>query len=46
MTLETGLSGLTSENNDFEFDLFQAALNEAIQRHAPLKQRHVQVPFI
>ena len=27
---------VTSENNDLEFDLFKAALNEAIQRHAPI----------
>ena len=40
---------MTSENNDLEFDLFKAALNEAIQRHAPIKQRYVhanQAPFI
>ena len=40
---------MTSENNDLEFDLFKAALNEAIQRHVPIKQRYVranQGPFI
>ena len=40
---------VTSENNDLEFDLFKAALNEAIQRHAPIKQQYVrenQAPFI
>ena len=40
---------MTSENNDYEFDLFKAALNEAIQRHAPIKQRYLranQVSFI
>ena len=28
---------MTSENNDLEFDRFKAALDEAIQRHAPIK---------
>ena len=28
---------VTSENNDIEFDWFKAALDEAIQRHAPIK---------
>ena len=40
---------MASENNDLEFDLFKAALNEAIQRHAPIKQQYVrenQAPFI
>ena len=40
---------MTSENNDLEFDLFKGVLNEAIQRHAPIKQRYVrenQAPFI
>ena len=40
---------MISENNDLEFDLFKAALNEAIQRHVPIKQRYVranQGPFI
>ena len=40
--LQNRISQVTSENNDLEFD-------EAIQRHAPLKQRYVhanQVPFI
>ena len=31
----------TSENNDLEFDLFRASLNEAIQKHVPIKQRYV-----
>ena len=42
-------SQVTSENNHLEFDLFKAALNEAIQRDAPIKQRYVranQAPFI
>ena len=40
---------MTSENNRHEFDLFKSALNEAIQRDAPIKQRDVrgnQAPFI
>ena len=40
---------VTSENNDLEFDVFKAVLNEAIQKHAPIKQRYVranQAPFI
>ena len=40
---------MTSENNDLEFDLFKGVFNEAIQRHAPIKQRYVrenQAPFI
>ena len=43
------ISQVTSQNNDLEFDIFKAALNEAIQRHAPIKQRYVranQAPFI
>ena len=27
---------MTSENNDLEFDRFKAALDEAVQRHAPI----------
>ena len=40
---------MTSENNDLEFDRLKTALDEAIQRHAPIKKRYVranQVPFI
>ena len=39
---------MTSENNDFEFVRFKAALDEAIQRHAPIKKLYVkanQAPF-
>ena len=32
---------MTSENNELGFDRFEAALDEAIQRHAPIKKRHV-----
>ena len=47
--VQNKISQVTSENNDLEFDLFKAALHEAFQRHAPIKQRHVwanQAPFI
>ena len=47
--VQNRISQVTSENNDLEFDLFKAALNEAIQRHAPTKRRYVranQAPFI
>ena len=43
------ISQVTSENNDLEFDIFKAVLNQAIQKHAPIKQRYVranQAPFI
>ena len=33
---------MTSENNDTEFDRFKTALDEAIQRHAPIKKRYVR----
>ena len=29
---------MASENNDLEFDRFKAALDEAIQRDAPIKK--------
>ena len=32
------ISQVTSENNDLKFDIFKAALNQAIQKHAPIKQ--------
>ena len=44
---------MTYENNNLEFDIFKAvlnvALNKAIQKHAPIKQRYVranEAPFI
>ena len=33
---------VTSENNDLEIDQFKAALDEAIQGHAPIKKRYVR----
>ena len=38
-----------TSDNDLEFDRFKTALDEAIQRHTPIKKRYVranQVPFI
>ena len=29
---------MASENNNLKFDQFKTALNEAIQRHAPIKK--------
>ena len=43
------ISQVTSENNDLEFDIFKPVLNQAIQKHAPIKQQYVranQAPFI
>ena len=43
------ISQVTSEIKDLQFDFFKAALNEAIQRHASIRQRHVcenQDPFM
>ena len=40
---------MTSERNNLEFDRFKTALDEAIQRHAPIKKWYVranQAPFI
>ena len=36
--VQNRISQVISENNNLEFDLFKAALNEAIKRHAPIKQ--------
>ena len=33
---------MASENNNLKFDQFKTALNEAIQRHAPIKKWYVQ----
>ena len=33
---------MPSDNNDLEFDLFKASLNEATQRHAPIKQQYIR----
>ena len=43
------ISQVTSENYNLEFGIFKAVLNQAIQKHAPIKQQHVranQAPFI
>ena len=47
--IQNRISQVTSENNNLEFDVFKAVLNQAIQKHAPIKQRYVlanQAPFI
>ena len=47
--VQNRISQVTYENNNLEFDIFKAVLNEAIQKHAPIKQRYVranQAPFI
>ena len=36
------ISQVISENNDPKFDLFKAALDEAIPRQTPIKQRYVR----
>ena len=36
--VQNRISQVTSENNDLESDVFKA-LNEAIQRHVPIKKR-------
>ena len=46
---QSKISQVTSENNDLEIDIFKAALNQAIQKHSPIKQGYVranQAPFI
>ena len=43
------ISQVTSENNDLEFDIFKAVLNQAVRKHTPIKQQYVranQAPFI
>ena len=48
--VQNRISQITSEINELEFDIFKTALNEAIQRHNPMKQLYVvlvnQAPFI
>ena len=49
LDVKNSIIEMTSENNDLEFDRFKAALDEAIQRHAPIKKWYVranQAPFI
>ena len=40
--VQNRISQVTSENNDLGFDILKAVLNEAIQKHAPVKQRYVR----
>ena len=42
LDVKNSIIQLTSENNDLEFDRFKTALDEAIQRHAPIKKRYVR----
>ena len=35
--VQNRISQVASENKEHEFDLFKTALNEAIQRQAPIK---------
>ena len=49
LDVKNSIIQMTSENNDLECDRFKTALDEAIQRRAPIKKRFVranQVPFI
>ena len=39
--VKNSINQMTSENNDLESDRFKAALDEAIQIHAPIKKRYV-----
>ena len=44
--LQNRISQVTSENSDFEFEIFKAILKEAIQKHVPTKQRYVQIKLL
>ena len=47
--VKSSIIQMTSENNNLEFDRFNTALGEVIQRHAPIKKRYVganQASFI
>ena len=49
LDVKNSIIQMTSENTDLEFDRLKTALDEAIQRHAPIKKRYVranQAPFI
>ena len=49
LDVKNSIIQIISENNDLVFDRFKTALDEAIQRHAPIKKRFVranQAPFI
>ena len=38
LDVKNSIIQMTSENNDLEFDRLKTALDEAIQRHAPIKK--------
>ena len=42
LDVKNSIIQMTSENNDLEFDRFKTALDEAIQRHAPIKKQYVR----
>ena len=42
LDVKNSIIQMTSENNDLEFDRFKTALDEAFQRHAPIKKRYVR----
>ena len=49
LDVKNSIIQMASENNDLEFDRLKTALDEAIQRHAPIKKRYVranQAPFM
>ena len=49
LDVKNSIIQMTSENKYLEFDRLKTALDEAIQRHAPIKKRYVpanQAPFI
>ena len=41
--VKSSIIQMTSERNNLEFDRFKTALDQAIQRHAPIKKRYVRV---
>ena len=47
--VQNSISQVNFKNSELELDLFKIALNEAIQRHAPIKKRCIcanQAPYI
>ena len=42
LDIKNSIIQMTSENNDLEFDRLKTALDEAIQRHAPIKKRYIR----
>ena len=49
LDVKNSIIQMTSENNDLEFGRFKTALDEASQRHAPIKKCYIranQAPFV